>query len=145
MHVYMYCVLCEVFISVLDTIPTMKELISFPTEAGRANLAEMIGVDYKNFGIMLLDDENGDRVEAIILEQDKNAAGINCQLFISWLDGKGWKPVTWGTFVTALQSIERKDLVNKVKNNLYRIYCEKLEQDENKQESEFISEYDSKG
>ena len=69
------------------------------------NLAEKIGVNYYEFGILLLVDD-GDRIAAIEKEQGKSASDINREVFRLWLKGKGRQPVTWATLVAVLQDIE---------------------------------------
>ena len=69
------------------------------------NLAEKIGVNYCEFGILLLEDDYGDRIAAIEKEQGKSASDINLEVFRLWLKGKGKQPVTWATLVAVLQDI----------------------------------------
>ena len=69
------------------------------------NLAEIIGVSYYEFGVQLLDDDDGDKIAAIEKELGKSALDINRQVFRLWLKGKGRQPVTWATLVAVLQDI----------------------------------------
>ena len=66
------------------------------------NLAEKIGVNYCEFGILLLEDDDGDLITAIEKEQGKSASDINRQVFRLWLKGNGRQPVTWATLVAVL-------------------------------------------
>lgn len=91
--------------------------MSFPTAVGGANLAEMIGIHYFAFGLMLLDRY---KVAAIEFQQNRNAANINREIFILWLQGKGQKPVTWDTFIGALKSIQLHILAKMVETNTIR-------------------------
>ena len=69
------------------------------------NLAEKIGVSYYEFGVQLLDDDDGDKITAIEKELGKSALDINRRVFRLWLKGKGRQPVTWATLVAVLQDI----------------------------------------
>ena len=80
------------------------ELLSFSDK--KVNIAEQIGVNYFKFGIFLLEDSNGIIVKALEKEHLKNAEEINMAILQRWLEGKGVKPVTWSTLVSALQSIK---------------------------------------
>ena len=81
----------------------MTELLSFSDR--NVNIAELIGVNYFKFGIFLLEDSNGVIVKALEKEYLRNAEEINVAILQRWLQGKGVKPVTWSTLVTALQKI----------------------------------------
>ena len=70
------------------------------------NLAEKIGVRYYEFGVLLLEDDDGDLIAAIENKQGKSASDINREVFRLWLKGKGRQPVTWATLVAVLQGIE---------------------------------------
>ena len=69
------------------------------------NLAEEIGVNYYNFGLLLLEDKDGNLMSAIEQEKMRNAAEIVRHTFRLWLQGKGRQPVTWATLVAVLQDI----------------------------------------
>ena len=83
--------------------PTLLKLLSF-SEHG-VNIAEQIGVNYLMFGMILLRDDNGVIVKALEEEHRGNAEKINTAIFQKWLEGKGMRPVTWSTLVTALKNI----------------------------------------
>ena len=90
-------------VSLPPETPTLMNLLSF-SERG-VNIAEQIGVNYLMFGMILLQDVNGAVVKALVKEHRGNAEDINVAIFQKWLDGKGMRPVTWSTLVTALQKI----------------------------------------
>ena len=84
----------------VDGTPTLIDLISFPmymSNGGKVNLAEEIGVNYYNFGFLLLEDKDGNLMSAIEQEKMRNAAEIVRHTFRLWLQGKGRQPVTWAT------------------------------------------------
>ena len=82
---------------------------------GKVNLAEKIGVNYYDFGVLLLEDDDGDQITAIEKELGKNAADINRQVLRLWLKGKGRQPVTWATLVAVLQDVELVELAKGIK------------------------------
>ena len=83
--------------------PTLPELLSFSDK--KVNFARKIGINYIKFGVFLLEDSDGAIVKALEKEHHWNAEDINMAILQQWLQGKGVKPVTWSTLVTALQNI----------------------------------------
>ena len=73
--------------------------------SGRANLAQKIGTTYENFGILLLEDDNGDHTDAIVRELHERAEDINKRIFRLWVKGEGLQPVSWATLVGVLQDM----------------------------------------
>ena len=86
-------------------MPTLCKFISFPMASGRVNLAQKIGTAYENFGILLLEDDGGERTDAIIRELDRRAEDINKRIFRLWVKGEGLQPVSWATLVGVLQDM----------------------------------------
>ena len=82
--------------------PTIMELLFF--SSSKLNMAVQVGVKYDKFGVFLLEDTVV--VEALEVEHMKNAERINIAILKKWLQGKGVKPVTWSTLVSALKNIE---------------------------------------
>ena len=80
----------------------------------KVNLVEKIGSDYFMFGILLLEDDDGDQIFAFEKEQMKNAVDICRQIFMWWLKGKGKQPVTWSTLVTVLQEMDLNQLARNI-------------------------------
>ncbi len=82
---------------------------------GRVNLAQRIGANYTNFGILLLEDEVGDVTEAIVQQHQLKAEDINTHIFRLWLKGEGRKPVSWATLIHVLQDIGLNQLAQDVR------------------------------
>ena len=55
------------------------------------------------FGMFLLQDSFGAIVKALENEHQRNAERVNLAIRQKWLEGKGLKPVTWASLVSALQ------------------------------------------
>ena len=82
---------------------------------GKVNLAERIGVSYMKFGVLLLEDDTGGKVNAIEHQLQCNAEKINFRLLQLWLQGQGRQPVTWATLVAVLQDIGLVKLAKEIK------------------------------
>ena len=63
------------------------------------------GPENHDFGIFLLEDNNGDRTEAIVREHRDRTEDINRNIFRLWVRGEGLKPVSWATLVDVLQDM----------------------------------------
>ena len=73
---------------------------------------------YRQFGIMLLEDETGDITESIIAKHKDDLEAINIEITIKWLQGRGRSPMTWETLVTVVEEIGLKGLAFKIRQNL---------------------------
>ena len=98
--------------------PTLPRFINFPTADGEINLAERIGTDYQNFGILLLEDDHGELTAAAVKKHLLVAEDINKDIFQQWLGGKGRKPVSWDTLVQVLRDMKQHTLAGEVSGNL---------------------------
>ena len=83
----------------------MIELVRFRGRERRINIPQEIGIKFNFFGILLLDDTTGARVEAIVYEYRENAERINLELLQQWINGRGKQPVTWRTLIEVLYDI----------------------------------------
>jgi len=57
------------------------------------------------FGILLLDDGTGSRVNSLVHKHQSDAEQINSEILQQWIAGKGKHPVTWKTLVEVLCDI----------------------------------------
>ena len=78
------------------------------------NLAQKIS-HFQNFGIIILKDDDGDRIDAIMREHQNRVEDINKSVFRSWVKGEGLKPVSWATLVDVLQEIGLNTLARDIK------------------------------
>jgi len=74
----------------------------FPSKNGNINVPEKIGAKCQTFGILLLQDEFGEKVDAIVKEKD-DITNINLEILKKWLQGEGKKPISWGTLTQILR------------------------------------------
>ena len=78
-----------------------------------------IGTDYHNFGIQLLHDPNGVRVEAIEHNWHGNCEKINTAIIMRWLrGGEEGRPVTWAVLREALKKAGLVTLAEEVSEAL---------------------------
>ena len=101
-----------------DAKPTLVALIRFHMVDGTVNLAENIGAKYHDFGVLLLEDNDGSTISAIELKQGGNPADINRRIFQLWLQGKGKQPKTWATLIAVLRDIEMNELAKNMEETL---------------------------
>ena len=97
--------------------PTLIECIRFRGRERRINIPQEIGVKYREFGLLLLEDHNGARIRALALKHnnDSNDANeINIEIIEEWIAGKGKHPVTWKTLTQVLRDIELSTLADEI-------------------------------
>ena len=85
---------------------------------GKVNLAQRIK-RFQDFGIIILEEDGGGRIDAIMREHQYIAEDINMSVFRLWVKGKGLKPVSWATLVDVLQDIGLNTLATDIKQVKY--------------------------
>lgn len=103
----------------LDGKPTMPVLLCFETSSGKINIAQEIGNDYYQFGILLLNDDVGAITTTTASEYQRNAKEINQDIMRKWLQGKGKRPVTWSTLIDVLRNIQLSELAKTIENTVF--------------------------
>ena len=107
---------CLLFFTELSTdAPTLMDLLAFPGKNGDIDIPEQISTKYTHFGIFLLNDRTGARVNAIEMKHREDAQKINLKILQEWLEGNGKQPVTWKTLVDVLCKIGLSELANDIK------------------------------
>ena len=66
------------------------------------NIPERIGANYKSFGIFLLKDDDGGKVESITKQED-TVHDMRLAILSKWLQGEGMQPPTWSTLIEVLK------------------------------------------
>ena len=94
--------------------PTLIECIRFRGRERRIDIPQEIGVKYRNFGLLLLEDHNGARIHALAYKHNNDANEINREIIEEWVAGKGIHPVTWKTLVQVLRDIELPTLAEEI-------------------------------
>ena len=82
--------------------PTLPQLLNFPGKSGKINIPERIGLYYKTFGIFLLNDENGAKIDCIAKEEGE-LIHITLKILSKWLQGEGMQPPMWSTIIEVLK------------------------------------------
>ena len=78
------------------------------------NVAEKISTKYHDFGILLLDDSDGTRVQNMELKHRQDAERINKEILQEWAAGRGKKPVSWETLTEVLHDIGLSTLADEI-------------------------------
>ena len=86
--------------------PTLPDLL-------RLKVPQEVGVHYTTFGILLLNDELGSRVDCIEEECRGKPEKICRKILQEWLEGKGL-PVTWETLIQTLRNTELSTLADQI-------------------------------
>ena len=94
--------------------PTLIECIRFRGRKRRINIPHEIGVEYRDFGLLLLEDHNGAKIRALALKHRDDANEINVEIIEEWVTGKGKRPVTWKTLIQVLYDIELSTLAEEI-------------------------------
>ena len=96
--------------------PTFPELKRFLLKDEFINIAELIGKDYSDFGIFILNDKTGSKVTAIAKTEHGNSVAVTVEILRLWLQGKGRMPVTWQTLIKCLQDAGLNTLANDIES-----------------------------
>ncbi len=98
--------------------PTMPALFSVPVSDTRLKVSfpSEIGSSYFDFGVFLLNDVTGAKVECIRQEMRDNAEGIVKRILMEWLDGRGKQPVTWETLTQAIDDAKLSTLAQDIRS-----------------------------
>ena len=96
--------------------PTMMDIICFPLQDSKVDLTKEVGTNYRQFGILLLEDKTGAHISALEKELVKNAQDINYRVFQEWLHGKGRRPVSWEILISVLEDIGLNQLAKSIRD-----------------------------
>ena len=79
--------------------PTLPECIRFQGLKQKINISKEISMKWRTFGILLLEDRTGERVNAVAHEHMYNAENITMEILAQWIAGRGRHPVSWKTLI----------------------------------------------
>ena len=85
-----------------DGKPTLLQLLHFPGKSEEIDIPERISVHYKTFGIHLLKDDNGAKIDSLAKDEGESIL-ITLKILSRWLQGEGMQPPTWSTITEALK------------------------------------------
>ena len=103
-----------------------SECISFLGKERRINIPEEIGVKYRDFGLLFLEDHNGARIRAVGHKHNNDEKEINIEVIEEWVAGKGIHHVNWKILTEVLHDIELSTLAEEIeakKVNKGFIHC----------------------
>ena len=107
----MYCLLPPLD----DKTPLLQELLKFKCTDGRVvNIPVEIGTKYVSFGVLLLDDKTGSRVNIIAHKHLNDAERINIDILHTWLSEDSKQLVNWKKLVEVLRDIELSALADEI-------------------------------
>ena len=99
--------------------PTMPELVSFTLHNGKSiDISAEIGSKYKEFGLILLEDKSGKRVENIAYVKFEEAKETNQRILQTWREGAGRTPVTWETLIEVLNELNMSKLAARIESSV---------------------------
>ena len=100
-----------------DMKPRMAQLMKLKSAEGdKVEIIKTIAPDWKQFGLLLDLDPQGQEVYRIETEHAQNGSFICCQeMFRVWL---GSPNATWGNLIEELNDSEKKELAGRVQNAL---------------------------
>ena len=114
------CTVIYVFIIsffIVGKRPNLPHLISFPGRRGKINIPQQIGAKYLMFGVLLLNDETGAKVSAIVAKYHGDAEQINLEILKLWIKGNG-KPLNWDKLIGVLKDIGLSTLAGDLQDGL---------------------------
>ena len=100
------------------------------------DIAEKIGADYKHLGLLLLEDDDGNKVNNIEISKHWNPTDIADEILRQWRLGKGKEPVTWGTFVECLRATRLSVLADSIVHSLSKQDDSKITMDSDRDHSQ---------
>ena len=98
--------------------PTLRYLMFFPSNEGEVNIVGKVGRKYHDFGIVLLNDDDGSQIDTIESKFREDPYRINQEILKIWLQGRGEGPVTWTTLVNVLKMIGLELLAHTIESSL---------------------------
>ena len=104
--------------------PTLPTLLKFPPSCPSpncTNIASRIGKEYWKFGILLLEDDNGNTVDTITSDYRQDSIEmVTLKILQKWLNGAGLKPVSWNTLVQVLYDVQLNQLASEIQEYTQR-------------------------
>ena len=94
--------------------PTLIECVRFRGRERIINILQEIGVKYHDFGLHLLEDDTGARIQSLAHKHMNDAEQINLDVFQQWITGRGKHPVTWKTLTVVLRDVELPVLAGEI-------------------------------
>ena len=94
----------------------MMDIICFPLQDSKVNLTKEVGTNYRQFEILLLEDQTGAHISALVRELMKNTQDIK----LLSVSRKGRHPVSWETLISVLEDIGLNQLAKSIRDVIIR-------------------------
>jgi len=94
-------------------VHSLREMILFPGKPTSFSIPQRIGTKFMQFGILLLNDDMGQRVKSFALKHRSDCEQVNLEILEEWLKGAG-QPVSWRTLVGVLRDIGHETLAKDI-------------------------------
>ena len=82
----------------------------------QVNIIDRISTKYYKFGTFILEDEYGNKMDAIVEHCREDSYKINRQVLKRWLNGEGKMPVSWATLATELEHAGLGELAREIRS-----------------------------
>jgi len=79
--------------------------VRFRGRERRINVPQEVSTKYTLFGILLLEDTNGNRVRNMEHKHRGDVEQINMEILQEWVNGRGKQPVSWATLTAVLRDV----------------------------------------
>ena len=99
---------------VITDCPTLPECLRFQGRERKINIPLEIGTKYHEFGILLLEDNLGDKIRNLEHKYREDAERINREILCEWVAGRGMQPVTWETLAEVLGDVGLRALATDI-------------------------------
>ena len=86
------------FFHITGERPSLPELL-------RLEIPQHVATKYESFGILLLNDETGSRVDSIVDDCRGISERITTKILKEWIAGRG-KPLTWSSLIETLRQCQ---------------------------------------
>ena len=96
--------------------PTLVECVRFRGRERRIDISQEIGTKYITFGILLLEEQTGERVSAIALKHMYDSEQTSLEILKEWFAGRGRHPVTWNTLIEVLHYTKLSTLAREIED-----------------------------
>ena len=102
-----------------DYRPSIRNLRHFNGKNGTINIIEEIGSNYFDFGVELLNDENGNHIRAMEKQFGHDCMDIVKEIVREWSNGReGAKAFEWSALSETLQDVGLRRLADEIERSL---------------------------
>lgn len=103
----------------LNTKPNIKDLMCIRGKNRDLNLMEEIGLKSWDFGIQLLNDEDGNYMNSLVKQFRSDFKLISSTVLTEWINGrKNAKPHTWWSLTETLRDIGLQKMAREIEETL---------------------------